>query len=110
MVNKVQYKNFNQLKFLTITVEYARGCFVVDRWQQGTNFPFPARGTLPFCDRCCGGYWWKLNDESEVFFYKYIMTFTHKTNLITRMWANAKRDGRSAEYTWRPLFNAANFG
>jgi len=26
------------------------------------------------------------------------------------MWANAQRDGRSAEYRWRPLFNAANFG
>jgi len=26
------------------------------------------------------------------------------------MWANAQRDGRSAEYGWRPLFNAAKFG
>jgi len=26
------------------------------------------------------------------------------------MWANAKRDGRSAKYRWRPLFNAAKFG
>ena len=24
-----------------------------------------------------------------------------------RMWANAQRDGRLAEYRWRPLFNAA---
>jgi len=23
------------------------------------------------------------------------------------MWANAQRDGRPAEYKWRPLFNAA---
>ena len=30
--------------------------------------------------------------------------------LITRMWANAQRDGRAAEYRWRPLFNAAKFG
>jgi len=22
------------------------------------------------------------------------------------MWANAQRDGRPAEYRWRPLFNA----
>jgi len=29
---------------------------------------------------------------------------------ISRMWANAQRDGRSAEYRWRPLFNAAKFG
>ena len=30
--------------------------------------------------------------------------------LITRMWANAQRDGRPAEYRWRSLFNAAKFG
>jgi len=29
---------------------------------------------------------------------------------ITRMWANAQRDGRPTEYSWRPLFNAAKFG
>jgi len=26
--------------------------------------------------------------------------------LLTRMWADAQRDGRPAEYQWRPLFNA----
>jgi len=26
------------------------------------------------------------------------------------MWADAQRDGCPAEYTWRPLFNAAKFG
>jgi len=26
------------------------------------------------------------------------------------MWANAQRDGRPAEYRWRTLFNAVNFG
>jgi len=26
------------------------------------------------------------------------------------MWAIAQRDGRPAEYSWRPLFNAAKFG
>ena len=26
------------------------------------------------------------------------------------MWAIAQRDGRPAEYRWRPLFNAAKFG
>jgi len=25
------------------------------------------------------------------------------------MWANAQRDGRPAEYMWRPLFNTAKF-
>ena len=28
----------------------------------------------------------------------------------TRMWANAQRAGRPAEYRWRRLFNAAKFG
>jgi len=28
----------------------------------------------------------------------------------TGMWANAQRDGRPAEYRWRSLFNAAEFG
>jgi len=32
------------------------------------------------------------------------------TEIITRMWANAQRDGRPAEHRWRPLFNAAKFG
>ena len=31
-------------------------------------------------------------------------------NNNTRMWANAQRDGRFAEYRWRPLFIAAKFG
>jgi len=31
-----------------------------------------------------------------------------KLNLIQlEMWVKAKRDGRPAEYRWRPLFNAA---
>ena len=38
---------------------------------------------------------------------KVIRTSDIKT---TRMWANAQRDGRPAEYRWRPLFNAAKFG
>jgi len=29
-----------------------------------------------------------------------------KKEEITRMWANAQRDGRPAEHRWRPLFNA----
>jgi len=28
----------------------------------------------------------------------------------TRRWASAQRDGRPAEYRWRPLFNTAKFG
>jgi len=33
-----------------------------------------------------------------------------QNKLYTRMWANVQRDGRPAEYRWRPLFNAAKFG
>jgi len=32
------------------------------------------------------------------------------TLIKLEMWANAQRDGRPAEYRWRPLFNAAKFG
>jgi len=28
----------------------------------------------------------------------------------TRMWANAQNDDRPAEYRWRPVLNAAEFG
>jgi len=31
-------------------------------------------------------------------------------NKELEMWANAQRDGRPAEYRWRPVFNAAKFG
>jgi len=34
-----------------------------------------------------------------------------KLNLTQlEIWANAQRDGRPAEYRWRPLFNTAKFG
>ena len=33
-----------------------------------------------------------------------------KSIIKTRMWANAKSDGRPAKHRWRPLFNAAKFG
>jgi len=41
--------------------------------------------------------------------------FLHATDvtnvqIITRMWADAQRDGRPTEYSWRLLFNAAKFG
>jgi len=38
----------------------------------------------------------------------YLSTKQNKTKL--EMWANAQRDGGPAEYRWRPLFNAAQFG
>jgi len=38
----------------------------------------------------------------------YIFDNNYKTKL--QMSANAQRNGRPAEYRWRPLFNAAKFG
>jgi len=35
---------------------------------------------------------------------------TGNSNDKLKMWANAQRIGRPAEYRWRPLFNAAKFG
>jgi len=32
-----------------------------------------------------------------------------ENRLQLEMWANAQRDGRPAEHTWRLLFNAAKF-
>jgi len=41
----------------------------------------------------------------------YRLTVQRSTEqLQTETWANAQRDGRPAEYRWRPLFNAAKFG
>jgi len=40
---------------------------------------------------------------------KNIMAPLLHTAAITRVWANAQRDGRPAEYRWRPLFNATKF-
>jgi len=34
----------------------------------------------------------------------------YRKNKETRMWVNAQRDGRPAEYRWRHLFNAAKVG
>ena len=39
-----------------------------------------------------------------------IMTAINWNITLTRMWANAQRDGRPVEYRWRHLFNTAKFG
>jgi len=54
-----------------------------------------------------GGSW----DQIRLHIDKILFTGIFLDNLrLTRMWANAQRDGRPAEYRWRPLFNAAKFG
>ena len=55
----------------------------------------------------------KINDKKKgytkiTFTHDFISrkTFRQQIHYQTRMWANAQRDGRLAEYMWRPLFNA----
>ena len=44
-------------------------------------------------------------------FQKFLETrLSSKFEIKLEVWANAQRDGRPAEYRWRPLFNAATFG
>ena len=40
----------------------------------------------------------------------YVLSSRTLNYMLLEMWANAQRDGRPAEYRWRPLFNAAKFG
>ena len=50
------------------------------------------------------------NSPSRTYFRKkssfLVGEFLNIETLLTRMWANAQRNGRPAEYRWRPLFNA----
>jgi len=45
--------------------------------------------------------------HSQTYWRRETMTEQQKQ---LEMWANAQRDGRPAEYRYRPLFNAAKFG
>ena len=45
--------------------------------------------------------------ESILIIIIIIIKFNPYWSLKLEMWANAQRDGRPAEYRWRPLFNAA---
>jgi len=58
------------------------------------------RGGLPTI-----GEWW-LDIKWSVMH----QTKWFRRRMILGMWANAQRDGRPAEYRWRPLFNATKFG
>jgi len=49
---------------------------------------------------------WKCINHTNV--KEILILYTLTTTL--EMWANAQRDGRPAQYRWRPLFNAAKFG
>jgi len=52
--------------------------------------------------------WYKDNSEKNWFICSWMLNYHYK--LKTKMWANAQRDGRPAEYRWRPLLNTAKFG
>ena len=63
---------------------------------------------------CCESWTLRKNEETrlEAFEMKGLRKILRVswTAKKTRMWANAQRDGRPAEYRWSPLFNAAKFG
>ena len=45
-----------------------------------------------------------VSDASETYYRHVVVIIT------TKMWADAQRDGRPAEYRWRRMLNAAKFG
>jgi len=53
---------------------------------------------------------WTLRNKILAFLMQEVYTVLVGLCAKLEMWANAQRDGRPAEYSWRPLFNAAKFG
>jgi len=57
---------------------------------------------------------WRFLTTFCVLYFQRAACSTFQTDMHSKftieMWANAQRDGRPAEYMWRPLFNAAKFG
>ena len=74
--------------------------------------PCPKGGRPPkfsahvYCDQTAG---WRQLTRLTVL-KKPRKNFNHFKLRKLEKWANAQRDGRPAEYRWRPLFNAATFG
>jgi len=58
-----------------------------------------------YCMKICTSYVFVFRSD-----VRGIFIHDSKIQIDTTMWANAHRDGRPAEYRWRPLFNAAKFG
>ena len=56
--------------------------------------------------QCCCKLYQLLYSAKKPKEWSLIQLFT----MELEMWANAQRDGRPAEYRWRPLFTAAKFG
>jgi len=48
-----------------------------------------------------------MSEEKTEFEPRCLEHSEHEFKVWTRMWVNDQRDGRPAEYRWRPLFNAA---
>jgi len=64
---------------------------------------------LMACGDAEGRYWKRLMKKFDVFIGLLLASENWRKYNLTRMWANAQRDGRPAEHRWRPLSNAANF-
>jgi len=52
--------------------------------------------------------YWNRTTIVEIIVGGWVASFLRHT--VEWMWANTQRDGRPAEYSWRPLFNGAKFG
>jgi len=48
--------------------------------------------------------------NGRLFSHMIVESGANQENQQLEMWANARRDGRPAEYRWRALFNAAKLG
>jgi len=97
-------KFFKTCFFITNRQEYFIYTFTLYLYQSsvyaGVHTPTRAHTQLFF-----------LNFISLVCFCFYVcLVCVLCTIFITRMWANAQRDGRPDAYRWRPLFTAAKFG
>ena len=122
------------LAALSVSLSNGRICrrhrrTVSDRWEMTVATWAQSRWchNHQWCGRsgCCGRLCQRINYKLALLTYKTRSTGTpaytwrlywkvtgrleHCDLLTTRMWANAQRDGRHAEYRprWRPLFNAA---
>ena len=83
----------NMIQLMTELVCTADRCLGVDS--------FAYKAFLPACSR---------NTPTCMHFIKSIIKQHWQKHKQLEMWANAQRDGRPAEYRWRPLFNAVKFG
>jgi len=78
------------------------------RWKSEKLFVDVRTGTPEFQSTRSSPRWWPKNWR-KIYIACYHWT-TKTSTIITKMWANAQRDGHPAKYRWCPLFNATKFG